>query len=297
MLDELLGRAALKERIEELEAERDRLEDQLEAESERRADAKTARQEAQQEVNRLQDRVTELTDRVERLQDGGAEREFVTETTVTRGHLAGVLDRLESYRGDPETVFTAYVADEHDVPDAVRSAFDARTPLVRRAAPCLAVTDEDAMLGVTLSVPVPPNQFAGWSDAVDLERAWFEPSGTYTLALVRSDIFAMGTYEGRDRTAFHGFDSELKEQHSKGGFSQARFERLRDEQIEDHLDRCRAALAEREADRLFLVGERSVIWELSDLADVTSPVDATGDPEPALADAFESFWTVRLRAL
>jgi peptide subunit release factor 1 (eRF1) len=298
MLDELLGRAALKERIEDLETERERLEDQLAAESERRADAKTARQEAEREVNRLEDKVTELEDRVERLQaGGGAEREMLLETTVTRGSLASVLDRLESYRGGPEEVFTAYVPDEHDLPDAVRSAFGERTPLVRRAAPCLAVTDEHALLGVTLSVPVAPTGFASWSDEVAFERDWFEPTGTYTLALVRSDLFAMGTYDGRDRTAFHGFDSELKEQHSKGGFSQGRFERLRDEQIDDHLERCRAALAEREADRLFVVGERSVIWELSDVADVTRPVDATGEPEAALADAFESFWTVRLRAL
>ena len=297
MLDELLGRAALKDRIEDLEAERESLENQLEAEADRRADAQTARQEAEREVNRLEDRVTELEDRVQRLQEGGAERDFAAETTLSRGALAGVLDRLTSYGAGPEEVFTAYVADETDLPDDVRDAFGVRTPLVRRAAPCLAVTDDHAMLDVTLSTPVSPSPFTTWSDGVELDREWFEPTGSYTLALVRSDLFAMGTYEGRERTAFHGFDSELKEQHSKGGFSQARFERLRDEQIDDHLERCRAALEEREAARLFLVGERSVIWELSDLSNVTTPVDATGEPEAALADAFESLWTVRLRAL
>ncbi len=297
MLDELLGRAPLKDRIEELEAETERLQNQLEAEERRRADAKTARQEAEREVNRLQDRVTELEDRVERLQAEEGEREVVSEAHLGRGELTAVLDRLGSYRGDPESVFSAYVADERALPDAVREAFRGRTPLVRRAAPCLAVTDEHDLLAATLSVPLAPAAFATWSDGVEIERDWFEPSGRFTLALVRSDVFAMGSYDGRERTAFHGFDSDLKEQHSKGGFSQARFERLRDEQIDNHLERCRAALAEREGDPLYLVGERSVIWELSDLAAVTRPVDATGDPEPALADAFESFWTVRLQAL
>ena len=297
MLDELLGRAALKERVDELEAEKDRLERRLEAEDERRADAETARQEAERQVNRLEDKVTELEDRVDRLSGQGTEREFAAEARLRRGSLASVLDRLASYEGGPEEVFTAYVADGTDLPDAVREAFDRRTPLVRRAAPCLAVTDEHALLGATLSVPLPPAPFASWSDDVTVDRAWFEPTGAHTLALVRSDLFAMGTYEGRDRTAFHGFDSELKEQHSKGGFSQGRFERLRDAQIDDHLERCRAALEERETDRLYLVGERSVIWELSDLADVTRPVDATGEPEPALADAVDRFWTVDLRAL
>ncbi|MEF8839426.1 MAG: Vms1/Ankzf1 family peptidyl-tRNA hydrolase [Haloarculaceae archaeon] len=297
MLDELLGRAALKDRIAELEAERESLENQFEAEADRRADATTARQEAERQVNRLEDKVAELEDRVERATGTTGEREFAAEASLRRAAVETVLDRLASYEGGPEDVFTAYVADGTDLAEAVRDAFGSRTPLVGRAAPCLAVTDEHAILGATLSVPVAPSPFATWSDAVAFDRDWFEPTGAYTLALVRSDLFAMGTYEGRERTAFHGFDSELQEQHSKGGFSQARFERLRDEQIEDHLGRCRAALEEREADRLYVVGERSVIWELSDLADVTRPVDATGDPEPALVDAVESFWTVELRAL
>jgi len=107
----------------------------------------------------------------------------------------------------------------------------------------------------------------------------------------------MGTYDGDERTAFHGFDSALKSQHSKGGFSQARFERLRDEQIDDHLERCRAALDEREGDRLYVVGEGSVLGAFGGLADATATVDATGEPEDALREAWEAFWTVPLRVV
>jgi len=297
MLDKLLGRAALEDRIDELEGEKADLRAQLAAEEDRAADAKTARQEAERRVNRLEDRIAELEDRVERLQGREGELAFRAEETLGGRRVAEVLDRLGSWQSAPEGTLTAYVADEHDLPEAVRDAFGDRTPLVRRASPCLAVADDAGLLGACLSVPRPPGPFATWSDGVDLDREWFEPAEEYTLAVVRSDLFAMGTFEGRTRTAFHGFDSDLTERHSKGGFSQARFERLRDEQIDEHLGRCRAALEAREADPLFLVGERSVLWELSDLAAVTRPVDATGDPEAALADALESFWTVRLRAV
>jgi peptide subunit release factor 1 (eRF1) len=136
-----------------------------------------------------------------------------------------------------------------------------------------------------------------WCDSFRIDREWFQPRGRYTLALVRSDLFAMGSYDGDERVGFHGFDSALKSQHSKGGFSQSRFERLRDEQIDSHLDRCRAALDERDADRLYLVGERTVLDDLAELADETAAVDATGDPEEALADAAEEFWSVQLRTL
>ena len=297
MLDDLLGRTELKERIEELEEANHRLEQQLDAEQERRADAVTDRQRAQERANQLEDKVTELQDRVERLESTDSDLRFRTETKLRGEQLSQILARIESVETDAEGLLTAYVADGHDLPEAVREGFDDRTPLVSRAAPCLAVTDDAGLLGACLSVPMPPEPFAEWDERARIDRSWFQPRGSFTLALVRSDLFAMGVYEGAERTAFHGFDSDLKSQHSKGGFSQGRFERLRDEQIDDHLDRCKAALAERTTDRLVVVGERTVLDEFADDADVTATVSATGDPEPALEDAVAEFWTVRLRTV
>ena len=64
MLDDLLGRTELKERIAELEAERERLQAQLDAERERRSDAARARQDAEERVNRLEDRIADLEGKV-----------------------------------------------------------------------------------------------------------------------------------------------------------------------------------------------------------------------------------------
>lgn len=297
MLDDLLGRTELKERIEELEEEKHHLQQERDAEAERRADAATERQRAEERVNRLEDKVTELEDRVDRLQSGDADRTYRTERKCRGDRLAELLDRLDAIETEPEGVLTAYVTDGHDLPDSVREAFGDRTPLVSRAAPCLALTDDLGLFGACLSVPVAPDPFVEWADGARLDRDWFQPTGEYTLALVRSDLFAMGVYEGRERTAFHGFDSDLKSQHSKGGFSQSRFERLRNEQIANHIERCRAALDERPDAPLYLVGERTVLDEFSEVADVTAAVSATGEPEDALATAFDSFWTVRLRTV
>ena len=297
MLDDLLGRTELKREIEALEGEVERLEEQLEAEEARRADAVTERQEAQRRANKLEDRVTQLEDRVERLQDGETTLSYRRETALSGRDLDNVLARLESVETGPQGALSAYVADGHDRPAELREAFGERAALVSRAAPCLALGDDESLVSVCLRPPVAPDPFVEWGDGFRIDREWFQPRGRYTLALVRSDLFAMGTYQGDERTAFHGFDSDLKSQHSKGGFSQARFERLRDEQIDEHLDRCVAALEERETDRLYVVGERSVLGEMMHLADATSAVDATGDPEDALRDAWESFWTVQLWVL
>lgn len=297
MLDDLLGRTELKAEISELKAEIESLEEQLEAAKRRRADAVTEKQEAERRVNRLEDRIEQLEDRVERLQSEERGYSFRRKGDLRGNRLDEILDRLGSVQTGSEGALTAFVEDGRDLPAEIREVFGERAALVSRAAPCVAVSDDAELVSGCLRPPVRPAPFVEWGETFRIEREWFQPRGRYTLALVRSDLFAMGTYQGDEQLGFHGFDSELKSQHSKGGFSQARFERLRDEQIDEHLDRCEAALEQREADPLYLVGERSVLGEFMHLADVTSAVDATGKPEKALRSAFEDFWTVQLRII
>ncbi|WP_440005275.1 Vms1/Ankzf1 family peptidyl-tRNA hydrolase [Halomicrococcus sp. SG-WS-1] len=292
MLDELLGRAELKEKIADLEEDKRHLERRLEAEGERRAEAATARQEAEEEVNRLEDRVAELEDRVERLQDDESDLDYRGVETLRDDRLAAVLDRLASVDAGPEGALTAMVDD--DPSDDVREAFGDHAALVARATPCLAATDDAGLVSAALVPPDPPEPFVAWGEGFDVERRWFQPTGEFALALVRSDLFALGEYDGRERTAFSGFESDVKGDHSKGGFSQGRFERRRDAQIDEHVEKCREAIEARDADRLYVVGQRTLLSEFREEATRTRPVDATGDPRAALDDAFHEFWTTRL---
>ncbi|EMA41864.1 hypothetical protein C446_04625, partial [Halobiforma nitratireducens JCM 10879] len=120
-LDELLGRASLKERIDELEAENERLQEQYEAESDRRAEAATAKQEAQERANRLEDRIAQLEGELERLEDDGDDPglEFRRSEELRGGRLDEVLERLRSVRTEPEGALTAVVEDGIEPMDAV----------------------------------------------------------------------------------------------------------------------------------------------------------------------------------
>lgn len=292
MLDDLLGRSELKTRIDELAADRDRLENRLEAEQERRREAVRDRQDADERGNRLEDRITELEDRVTRLQDDDSDLEFRGVEALRGVRLREVLDRLESLRTAEEGLFTAMI--DTEVPAAARDAFGDRAALLGRAAPCLAVTDDADLVSVALSPSTRPEPFTAWSDAVEIDRSWFLPTDEFALALVRSDLFAIGEYRDGERLSVTGFESEVNGNHSKGGFSQGRFERRRDARIEAHLDRCREVIDDRSASRLIVVGERTVLPAVADGAIETRAVDATGDPEDALADAFRQFFTARL---
>lgn len=298
MLDQLLGRAELKDELAARDEEVERLERRLAAEEERRATAVSARQDAEERVNRLEDRIAGLEGQLDHSDaeaDGPAPDYRRTE--ALRGERTReVLARLQSVSSGPEGVLTAMVADA-ELPPPVREAFGEHAGLVARAAPCLAATDDAGLLSVALDPPNPPEPFCTWDESVGLKREWFLPTGRFALALVRADLFALGEYDGRERLGFEGFESRVKGDHSKGGFSQGRFERLRDGQIDEHLERCREAVDGREADRLFVVGEREAVAEFRETADATATVDATGDPADALEDAFRDFWTTRLSAI
>ncbi|WP_435147742.1 Vms1/Ankzf1 family peptidyl-tRNA hydrolase [Halobaculum sp. P14] len=300
MLDRLLGRASLKERVAELESERDSLRAQLDAEEERRSEAARKRQEAEERVNRLEDRIEELEDRV-----GRAEADVHREATVRgteelrRDRRDAVLDRLRSVDAGVEGALSAYVDDADSLPDAVADAFGDRAPLVRRAAPTLVYRDDAGIVACAVDPPVAPAPFCEWRDGFRVRDEWFRPTGRFAFGLARSDTFAVGVYEGDERVDLQTVETDVMDEHDKGGFSQGRFERQRDAQIDAHLEECEAALASLpdDLDRVVLVGERTVLPELREYADVTAGSDATGRAADALDDAFDDFWTATLRLL
>lgn len=290
MLDDLLGRSELKARIAELEEQRDRLEGRLDGERERRREAVRDRQEADERINRLEDRIADLEGRLERT-DEEAEPDFRGVESLRGERTHEVLDRLESLQAADEGMLTAMVDEE--LPEEVAEAFGGHASLCSRASPCLVVADDAGLLSAALVPPVRPEPFAVWSDAVELDRAWFLPEGAFAFALVRSDLFALGEYEGAERRSLVAFESDVKGDHSKGGFSQGRFERRRDAQIDEHLERCAEAIEDRSADRLIVVGQRTLLKEFEQAVQ-TRAVDATGKPAAALDRAFNGFWTTRL---
>ncbi|WP_418286093.1 Vms1/Ankzf1 family peptidyl-tRNA hydrolase [Halorubrum sp. DTA46] len=302
MIDRLLGRAGLKERIEELEEEKRHLERRASAEEERRADAVADRQRAEKQVNELEHRIESLEERLDRTRGEEEAVEFRRVSDVRGARLDDVLGRFRGVASDdPEGLLTAFVPDGDAVPATVSDWFGDRTALVRRAAPAVVLADDAGAVSAAITPSIHPDPFDGWDDAFRLDRSWFRPTGRFAFALVRSDTFALGTYEGDERVGFEGFASDVKEAHSKGGFSQGRFERRREGQIDDHLKRANRALSAvasaDDVDRVVVVGERSVLGGVRSHADVTDVSDATGKPESALSDAFRDFWTARIHGI
>lgn len=302
MFSWLLDRGDRQETIDELEAELaecreelERVESQLEAADERRREAVRARQEAQEERNRLRDRVEQLEADLER---AGSDQQVQLRGEATLGPRAArrVVEALSGFETEPDGAYTAMI--EADRPEAVVDHFGERVALVDRATPCLLLFDRDGLIEVALSPPVTPEPFATWQSTFDIEPDWFVPHTPHWFAIVRNDLAALGRFDGDDLAFHDGFESNVQGRHSKGGFSQARFERRRAEQVEDHLDRARDLLETVPTEvPLILTGSESALDVLSVESRARATVDASGGPEDALDAAFRSFWQTRLRRL
>jgi hypothetical protein len=274
---------------------------------ERRREAVAARQAAEEKTNRLETRIAQLEGELDRLQGSTPQAPTVAAGPQRRMELQGrrtelMLQRLLGFEAAEKGALTATLHEPGDPMDqTLQRALGDRVQSALAAASCLVLLDDTGILSLAVQPPLLPNVDPVWDDRFHLQREWFLPTGRYAFVLARSALLAAGIYENEELVAFKGMQPRVGRRHSRGGFSQGRFERIREEQIADHLKRCRETLKEflGEDIPVYLVGQKETIEALKDTLRpvATRTVDATGAPREALEDAFRSFWTTKLRAL
>lgn len=274
-LQEALSQA--QQRATALEEENARLRERHEGADRRRREAAAARQEAEERANRLEDRIRQLEGDLERLQEDATDSSLPVRRRLLSGRrLDQALEFLGSMRG---RLLTACVHDE--VPPQVQEALGERAVLVKDAAPCLVLLDDTGLLALALRPPLVPDLPPTRLDRFLLEPEWFRPTGRFVFALVRSDLFAAGVYEGDEQVRFQGASPPVRRRHTKGGFSQGRYEQHRKDHVAEHLRRCGQVLRDlRQEGPLYLVGQRQAVQVLDAevKADRTAASDATGTP-------------------
>lgn len=303
MLDDLLGRTELKNHIQELESKVESLEERLEAENRRRKEAVTEKQRADRRVNKLESKIDELEGRLERKQ---VERDhgFRGVEEVGGDRLDQVLGLLESVEGGRESLTTAYVAPG----DAVDLDLDGRVEALLRRVDSgtgkAVYLDDWGVVRVCLVPPLPVESSRVLHDeCFRVDRSLYGPMGVHAVAAVRSDTYAGGVFDGDGRTAISSVSSNVKGGHSKGGWSQSRYERRREEQVDRHVkesvESFREMIADYDLEVVAVVGEDSVVERFADMvgADVTRSLDARGKDESLLEDAYGKLWAARLYVL
>ncbi|MFB6191656.1 MAG: Vms1/Ankzf1 family peptidyl-tRNA hydrolase [Candidatus Nanohaloarchaea archaeon] len=272
----------LEQRVEELEQELDSCRERFEAEKERRSELARKKQEAEEELNRLEDRLETRGHEEETLE----EEEKQLESLEFREALR-LLQKLATVESPEEDLLTVYSPERVDEVEDFRGLKNAVTPgqleELEQTESFAAFIDPDRE---TVVLKTRPFFTDGWTleDGFDVSPLLEFIEAEKVFALVSAGETSIyreseGEYEELDRVS-----SRVDRKHSKGGFSQDRFERKREEQVEQHLDEVEDALEDRE--NVYLLGDRSLCKEL--------PGEYLGgfDPNLGKPEVFYSFQQV-----
>lgn len=302
-LDSLLGRAELKERIRELEEENENLERRLEKTDDRRREAERGKQEAYEERNRLESKVEELRDRLERAQEDDESHVEADVSELAPDDVDDVVDLLASVEGSKEQLTTAYVAADDSLPDGLPDRVHQNLSDVGSPSGRALYIDDHGVVDVCL-LPLRPVEQSRveHGERFEVDRALYRLPDRYVAAVVHVDSFAAGAFDDGDRTEYVQHSSNVKSGHSKGGFSQKRFERLRDEQIQEHLEdsagELRTLVDTVDVDAVYLLGARDLTEDLEERAEVDAELrrttDARGEGEQLLEDAVRDLMSTQV---
>jgi len=257
----------LQNRVEELEEQKASLEDELEsvesqfeAEAERRKKLVRQKQEAEEKLNRLQDKLE--------AEKPGRETDEVSETDaassestsdLSHSEAMNLLERLDRMSGEglvqirsPGKV--SKLEDAKGLRDELGGKYGSVSGLES-----VAVFHDPQLFTVVLDTR--PFVQPGWrrnrfdtsriQEFVDSRKTWVLASAGDTTILEEES----GRILSSERVS-----SRVDRDHSKGGFSQERFEEKRSNQIERHLEQVREAVEDCQS--VYLLGEERLCGEL-----------------------------------
>lgn len=258
----------LKKKTEELEVKVKSLEEELEsyknrfeAEKERRSKMATEKQEAEEQLNRLKDKLRSLQ---ESKQSEESENNHLLESKqASFGEVMEIISKLESVESTKKDLVTIYKGEEGDQLEDVKGLYNSVTEdqkdIIRRRDKCALFFDENLFeLGLKLRPFFQSEWFLSNEFELDILREFIEKKKIWVLVKAgKTEIFEE---TGGDFEKINEVKGRIDRKHSKGGFSQGRFERKREEQINQHLDEVSEKI--REFDEVYLLGEKRMCKDL-----------------------------------
>lgn len=255
---DLFGRKK-RQRIEELEQQLEeqreeyretiqRLEEKAEKEKERAQEAVTEKQQADREINRLQDRIRSLEDLLGRYKED--EDTSISTKQLSIPQTENLLDNLEKLSFRSSRALTLALPPE-------RSVLDSETGE--------AVFNDPYLVQIALLPPLELEEDRLLAERFDTSAIHDMIDARYLFIHISAGGSGAAFFDGQEMEDPVVVDSDVKSKHGKGGYSQSRFERRRQEQIEEHIDRLleqSQAMLEEGFERLIVAGNREMANEL-----------------------------------
>ena len=242
----------LREKIAELEEENSKLSLQLEKRDEKTKKAVTTKQEAEREINEAQKRISTLEGELEKLKvETKSELSFRFSVNFSGNRFEDVLFLLDSMRSKLSTLITIYLAKDRtlenipkDVNALMESSSISQIEKINSSTGKVIFYDADNIVRLVI-LPVFPIQDTEYVIDIRFKTGPLKDSIHVEKILV-INAHAGETFIGIMETgAFIEHElirSSVMGKHSKGGWSQKRFQSLVEEDIKHHADKVRDAL-------------------------------------------------------
>lgn len=194
--------------LEELRDEHEQLQERFEQNKERLTEARRDKQEAEAEVNRLEDRIEALEDRTRDdtpdTADAGTTRSVGRERSL---HLLNVLDGIDHPSASAETSI-----------DAEEARFT-----------------DPWLISVAFQAPLPLEPEERTASRFHVDPVVEQLRDRYLFIHVTAGGSGIAVIEDGAVLRSRCIDADIKAEHTKGGYSQKRFERIREQQVQEHI--------------------------------------------------------------
>lgn len=250
----------LEDKVDELEEEKDSWKERFEAEKERRSSLSRQKQQAEEERNRLKEKLESLNSEDEETEGKNESQDF---EDLSFEEATNTLQRLGSLNSSDGSLVTVYcpekVEDISDIRTLKNSVPKDQYSVLRENDSFIAFSDP--VLGVFVMKMNPffsDKVSAGERFEIDDLLEFIEEEKHWCMVSAgETEIFREegGKFEQVDRVK-----NRVDREHSKGGFSQGRFERKREEQIDQHVSRVQEALSD--YSNIYLIGDEKLCKQI-----------------------------------
>ncbi|MFW6194676.1 MAG: Vms1/Ankzf1 family peptidyl-tRNA hydrolase [Halobacteriota archaeon] len=263
--------AELQRELDDLREEKEGLDKKLEKQKKRTKKAESEKQELHEKINRQEDQIQSLKNKL-RNETLSESQELKDVETILWNNPEVQLSKIGSIRSEEEDLLTIFLPKDHSIRDIEDSAF-LQSKLTSRQLESLENTKSDTGkvlihsdgLFTTLIKPPLPIERSDWllSKQFNVEPLLSQFDKSICLVFLSSGGSAVATFDRKEIEDYRLVKADIKSKHSKGGFSQDRFQRRRDEEIKGHIDDVEEVMEELpDADLIALSGSQKMVSEL-----------------------------------
>jgi len=258
----------LKQKIENLQAsieeknqQIEKLENMLEAEKNRRKKHTRDKQEAQEKVNRLEDQLKGLKEKEEVNEEKDVSE--VESQDLGLDSFLSSLEKLGSIRADNSELLTVYspgkLSNHSKIQDIKSTVPEEKLEELLNLEKLLIFYDPNLGLSVFKSTPF-YDEKSNVGKSFEVEKLLSFVAEEKIWVLVSRGETRIYSEKNGEVEKIEEIKSRVNSKHGKGGFSQGRFERKRDEQVHQHLEQVEKQI--KGLEKIYLLGEKTLCKEL-----------------------------------